>query len=148
TDLPDLMSADQKDSVLAAAKITIEKSVVPAFENVKHFFEQQYIPNSREAIGISETPGGAEFYQNRINYYTTTDTYTAQDIHEIGLQEVARIKSEMEKIIKKVDFQGSFAEFLDFLRTDPQFYVDSGEQLLMHARDIAKRIDAQLPKFF
>lgn len=147
-DLPDLMTEVQKDSVRTAAKTAIESSVVPAFEKIKEFFEKQYIPNTRDAIGISETPGGAEFYQNRINYYTTTDNYTADDIHKIGLQEVARIKAEMEKIIAQVGFQGTFSDFLDFLRNDPQFYVDSGEELLKEARDIAKRIDAQLPKFF
>lgn len=148
TQLPDLMSEKQKDSVISAAKQAIETSVVPAFKKIKQFFETQYIPNTREAIGVIETPGGAEFYQNRINYYTTSDQYTAHDIHQIGLEEVARIRAEMEQIIKKVGFKGSFAEFLDFLRTDPQFYVDSGRELLKQARDIAKRIDAQLPKFF
>lgn len=147
-DLPDLMTEVQKDSVRIAAKTAIERNVVPAFEKIKEFFEKQYIPNTRDAIGISETPGGAEFYQNRINYYTTTDTYTANDIHKIGLQEVARIKAEMEKIIAQVGFQGTFSDFLNFLRNDPQFYVDSGEELLKEARDIAKRIDAKLPKFF
>lgn len=146
--LPDLMTQKQKDSVLSAAKEAIEQSVVPAFKKIKQFFETQYIPNTREAIGISEIHGGEAFYQNRINYYTTSDQYTAEDIHQIGLKEVARIKAEMEQIIKEVGFKGSFAEFLDFLRTDPQFYVDSGRELLRQARDIAKRIDAQLPKFF
>ena len=147
-DLPDVMSNAQKDSVRTAAKIAIEQNVVPAFKKIKNFFETQYIPTTREAIGVSQTPGGAEFYQNRINYYTTTDSYTAEDIHQIGLEEVARIKTEMEGIIQQVGFKGSFAEFLNFLRTDPRFYVDSGQELLIRARDIAKRIDAQLPKFF
>ena len=146
--LPELMSSSQKDSVRAAAKIAIEKSVVPSFKKIKEFFENQYIPNTRTAIGISQTPGGEEFYQNRINYYTTTNTYTADDIHQLGLKEVSRIKTEMEKIIKKLEFEGTFDEFLEFLRNDSQFYVDSGEELLKEVRDIAKRIDAQLPKYF
>lgn len=147
-DLPDFIDEDQKDSIRAAAKTAIEKSVIPAFKKIKIFFETQYIPNTREAIGVSQTPGGSEYYQNRINYYTTTKSYSPEDIHQIGLEEVARIKAEMEEVIKKVGFKGSFAEFLEFLRSDPQFYVDSGRELLMQARDIAKRIDAQLPKFF
>lgn len=146
--LPELMSEEQKDSVRAAAKIAIENSVVPAFKKVKDFFENTYIPNTREAIGISQRPGGAEYYQNRINYYTTTDTYSAEEIHQIGLKEVARIKAQMQAIIEELGFKGSFGDFLDFLRTDPQFYVDSPEELLKEARDIAKRIDAELPKFF
>jgi uncharacterized protein (DUF885 family) len=146
--LPDALSQDQKDSVLTAAKIAIEENVVPSFKKIKKFFEEEYIPNTRESIGVSETPNGSEFYQNRINYYTTTNEYTAIDIHNIGLKEVARIRAEMEKIIVELGFKGTFAEFLTFLRTDGQFYAKTGTDLLKDARDIAKRIDAELPKFF
>ncbi|MCJ7465552.1 MAG: DUF885 domain-containing protein [Maribacter sp.] len=146
--LPDALSQDQKDSVLTAAKKAIEEKVVPSFKKIKKFFEEEYIPNTRESIGVSETPNGSEFYQNRINYYTTTDEYTAEDIHNIGLKEVARIRAEMEKIIVELGFKGTFAEFLTFLRTDPQFYAKTGTDLLKDARDIAKRIDAELPKYF
>ena len=146
--LPSTLSKAQTDSILNAAQHAIKKSVVPSFKKIKQFFETEYIPNTRKALGVSETPNGREFYQNRINYYTTTTEYTADDIHTIGLAEVARIKSEMQKIIEKVGFEGSFDEFLTFLRTDEQFYAKTGKELLMHARDIAKRIDAELPKFF
>ncbi|WP_405381467.1 DUF885 domain-containing protein [Maribacter sp. LLG6340-A2] len=148
TALPTGLSTSQKDSVTKAAKSIITSKVVPAFKKIKEYFETKYIPTTRTAIGVSDTPNGKEFYQNRINYYTTTEEYTADDIHTIGLAEVARIKSEMEQIISEVNFKGSFSEFLTFLRTDPQFYTKSGNELLMHARDIAKRIDAELPKFF
>lgn len=146
--LPAVMNQSQKDSVAKAAQKAIIDKVVPAFRKIKIFFETEYIPKTRTAIGVSETPNGLDFYQNRINYYTTTAAYSPDDIHTIGLSEVARIKSEMEGIIKKVDFSGTFAEFLNFLRTDSQFYVNTGDELLMHARDIAKRIDAELPKYF
>lgn len=146
--LPSSLSTTQSDSILTVAQIAIQNNVVPSFKTIKKFFETEYIPTTRKALGVSETPNGREFYQNRINYYTTTTEYTAEDIHNIGLAEVARIKSEMEKIIEKVGFEGSFAEFLTFLRTDEQFYAKTGEELLMIARDIAKRIDAELPKFF
>lgn len=146
--LPSTLSKAQSDSILNAAQLAIQKSVVPSFKKIKQFFETEYIPKTRKALGVSETPNGREFYQNRINYYTTTTEYTAEDIHTIGLAEVARIKSEMQKIIEKVGFEGSFDEFLTFLRTDEQFYAKTGKELLMHARDIAKRIDAELPKFF
>ena len=146
--LPSSLSKVQSDSILTAAKTAIEKNVIPSFKIVKKFFETEYVPKTRIALGVSETPNGKEFYQNRINYYTTTTEYTAEDIHNIGLAEVARIKSEMEKIIEKVGFEGSFDDFLTFLRTDEQFYAKTGEELLMIARDIAKRIDAELPKFF
>lgn len=146
--LASTLSKAQSDSILTAAQIAIEKNIVPSFKKIKQFFETEYIPKTRKALGISETPNGREFYRNRINYYTTTTEYSADDIHTIGLAEVARIKSEMQKIIEKVGFEGSFNEFLSFLRTDEQFYAKTGKELLMNARDIAKRIDAELPKFF
>ena len=147
-DLPRALSLSQKDSILTAAEVAITKHVIPQFKVVKTFFEEEYYPKTRSAIGISEIPNGKEYYQNRINYYTTSTKYSADAIHQIGLDEVARIKNEMEKIILELEFQGSFSEFLDFLRTDPQFYATSPEQLLMIARDMAKRADEQLPRFF
>ncbi|WP_373516251.1 DUF885 family protein [Pricia sp.] len=146
--LPDALDESQKDSVVKAGKMAIQQSVVPSFKKIKRFFEEEYIPKTRESLGVSETPNGAAFYQNRINYYTTTSEYMADEIHNIGLKEVARIKSEMEDIIKEVGFKGSFADFLGFLRADKQFYATTGEALLKEARDIAKRIDAELPKYF
>ena len=146
--LPKTLTSTQKDSVLIAAKVAITTNVIPQFKLVKTFFEDEYFPKTRTGIGISETPNGNAYYQNRINYYTTSTQYSADDIHSIGLQEVARIKTEMEKIISELNFQGSFSEFLNFLRTDPQFYATSPEQLLMIARDMAKRADEQLPRFF
>ena len=147
-DLPRALSLSQKDSILTAAEVAITKHVIPQFKVVKTFFEEEYYPKTRSAIGISEISNGKEYYQNRINYYTTSTQYSADAIHQIGLDEVARIKNEMEKIILELEFQGSFSEFLDFLRTDPQFYATSPEQLLMIARDMAKRADEQLPRFF
>lgn len=145
--LPESITEEQKDSLEIAAKLAIENSVVPAFKSVKAFFENEYLPNTRTTIGVSETPNGDAYYQNRIRYYTTLDI-TADAVHNKGLEEVARIKSEMEKIIKEVAFKGSFADFLKFLREDEQFYAKTPEQLLMIARDMAKRADAQLPRFF
>ena len=146
--LPDHISQQRKDSLLIAAKKVINDDVIPSFKKIKVFFETEYLPNSRDEIGVSAQPGGADFYQNRIDFYTTSKEYTAKSIHELGLKEVARIKSQMEEIIKAVGFKGSFAAFLQFLRTDKQFYVTTGDALLMHARDIAKRIDNELPAYF
>jgi len=146
--LPDALSTTQKDSVLAAAKVAIESSVIPQFKKIKAFFEEEYLPKTRTAIGVSETPGGAAYYQNRINFYTTSTQYTADDIHQLGLKEVARIKAKMEAIIEELEFKGSFEDFFSFLRTDKQFYATSPEELLMIARDMAKRADEQLPRFF
>ena len=146
--LPESLSEEVRDSVLNAAKVAIEESVTPEFKRIKQFFETEYFPKTRTTLGVSETPNGKEFYQDRINFYTTSSQYSADDIHKIGLSEVARIKAEMEQIIKDLEFKGSFADFFHFLRTDEQFYPTSGEELLMIARDMAKRADAQLPRFF
>ncbi|MHA6278669.1 DUF885 domain-containing protein [Salinimicrobium sp. CAU 1759] len=145
--LPAVLSQQQKDSVLIAAERAVAKNVIPQFRRVKTFFETEYLPAARESIGVSEIPGGREYYQNRLNYYTTLDL-SAEEIHQKGLEEVARINAEMKKIIAEVGFEGSFEDFIHFLRTDEQFYVETGEELLKEARDISKRIDAQLPKFF
>ena len=146
--LPNGLSQTQKDSVLIEAKKAIENSVVPQFIRIKDFFEKEYYPNTRTTVGVSEIPNGAEFYQNRINYYTTSTLYSADEIHQIGLKEVARIKEEMIKIIEDLNFKGSFKEFFKFLRTDDQFYAKTPRELLMYARDISKRADEQLPRFF
>ncbi len=146
-DLPATMTREQKDSVIKAAEQVIAEKVVPQFRRIKAFFESEYFPGTRKGLGISTVPNGREYYQNRLNYYTTLDL-SAEEIHQIGLDEVARINNEMKKIISEVGFEGSFEDFIHFLRTDEQFYVTTGEELLKEARDISKRIDAKLPKFF
>jgi len=146
--LPEGLTTSQKDSILKAAKEVVELKVIPQFKRIKEYFESEYLPNTRITLGSSDTPKGEAYYQNRINFYTTSTQYTADDIHQIGLSEVSRIKAQMEQIIRDLDFDGSFAEFLQFLRTDEQFYAKTPEQLLMIARDMAKRADAQLPRFF
>ena len=95
--LPESLTAAQKDSVLTVAKVSIEKNVTPQFKRIKTFFETEYLPKTRTTLGASDTPNGAAYYQNRINFYTTSTQYTADDIHQIGLKEVARIKAEMQK---------------------------------------------------
>ncbi|MBZ9632069.1 DUF885 domain-containing protein [Salegentibacter sp. LM13S] len=145
--LPGILSEAQKDSVLTAAENAIANNVIPQFIRIKEFFETEYLPGTRTSLGVSEIPNGREYYQNRLDYYTTLDL-SAEEIHQIGLEEVARINSEMKKIIAEVEFDGSFEEFIHYLRTDEQFYAKTGEELLKEARDIAKRIDAKLPAYF
>ncbi|KGL61454.1 DUF885 family protein [Polaribacter sp. Hel1_33_49] len=146
--LPASLNQSQRDSVLTVAKNTIEQIVVPEFKRIKTFFETEYLPKTRTTLGVSETLNGKAYYKNRIDFYTTSSQYSADDIHQIGIREVARIKAEMQKIIKELNFKGSFADFFEFLRTDKQFYATSPKEILMIARDMAKRADAQLPKFF
>ncbi|WP_224484990.1 DUF885 domain-containing protein [Robertkochia aurantiaca] len=146
--LPSTLSPVRKDSIIAAARELIRDSVVPSFKLIKEFFEEEYIPGTRTTVGISETPGGKSFYQNRIDYYTTTRQYSADDIHQLGLSEVARIRSAMDSVINVLGYEGGLQQFIAWLRTDPQFYTETPESLLMEARDIAKRIDAKLPAYF
>ena len=145
--LPSQLSIIEKDSLKLAAKEVIIKDVIPAFRYVKSFFEDIYYPNARAAIGVSETPNGAAYYQSRIDFYTTLKE-TPQSIHEKGLKEVARIRKQMQTIIKELNFKGSMSDFIQFLRTDPQFYAKTPEELLKHARNIAKKLDEQLPRYF
>lgn len=145
--IPSIFSVQQKDSLLSAAKIAIETNVIPQFKVIKDFFDNEYFVKTRAAGGVSNQYNGKEYYQNRVNYYTTS-TISAEEVHQIGLKEVARIKAEMQKIIDTLNFKGSFEEFLTFLRTDEQFYAKTGDDLLKEARNIAKKIDAQLPKYF
>lgn len=146
--LPDDLSQTQIDSILYEGQKAVEESVIPEFKRIKEFFEKEYFPNTRTKIGISEIENGVDYYQNRINFYTTSRSYNADDIHKIGLGEVSRIKEEMIKIISDLKFKGSFDDFFKFLRTDDRFYAKTPRELLMFARDISKRIDAKLPKFF
>ena len=145
--LPKQLSIYEKDSLRKAAKEVVLNDVIPAFKNVKSFFENIYYPNTRKSIGISETPNGAEYYQSRIDYYTTLNE-TPKSIHEKGLKEVARIRQKMKSIVDEVKFKGDLKQFIAFLRNDPQFYAESPEELLKHARNIAKKLDEQLPRYF
>jgi uncharacterized protein (DUF885 family) len=146
--LPESFSIAFKDSIVTVAKVSVQKNAIDQYKKIKRFFEDEYFPNTRKGLGISTIPNGKDFYQNRINYFTTSNQYTAENIHQIGLKEVARIKSEMQGIIDNLGFKGTFADFIEFLRTDEQFYPKTADELLMFARDISKRIDAELPKFF
>ena len=138
---------EKKDSLLTAAKIAIETKVIPQFKIIKDFFENEYFVKTRDQGGVSNQPNGTAYYQNRVEYYTTLKI-SAEEVHQKGLEEVARIKVEMQQIIEEVGFKGSFSEFFTFLRTDAQFYAKTGGDLLKEARNIAKKVDAQLPKFF
>jgi uncharacterized protein (DUF885 family) len=121
--------------------------VIPAFAKLKAFYADKYLPRARKELGASTLPGGPAYYQAAITNMTTT-RMTAQQIHELGLAEVARIDAEMEKAMRASGFKGDRAAFVQFINTDPQFLFTSSEAILAHYRDIAKRADAQLPALF
>ncbi len=129
------------------AKTIINETINPSYKQFKAFMLDTYIPGAKDDIGAYSFPDGKAYYQQQIKEYTTLDL-TAEEIHQIGLDEVKRIRAEMENIIAKLHFEGSFADFLNYLRTDPQFYAKSAGDILKQARDISKRIDGKLPELF
>lgn len=147
TQYPKHFSDAQKTALTEQGRTLVENTVLPLYENFYTFMTQKYIPGARISIATASLPDGEAFYENRVRYYTTLDMNSNQ-VHQLGLQEVKRIRAEMEAIIVDVGFKGSFAEFLHFLRTDPQFYPKTKEELLKEAAYIAKKADAMLPKYF
>ena len=132
----------------AAGKSAIEEKVIPAFAQFKEFYDREYAPAARTSIGATDLPEGKAYYADLVRYFTTLPDATAERVHATGLAEVARIRAEMEAIVREVGFAGSFDEFLVFLRTDPQFYAKTPEQLLWHAAWITREIDGHMPDYF
>jgi len=125
----------------------VKEEVIPAYQSLKEFLTTEYVGAAPSKVGASEMSGGKEFYENRVRYFTTFDV-SPQEVFDTGMKEVARIKSEMEAIIEEVGFNGDFAAFLQFLRTDEQFYPKSGRELLSRAAWITKEMEGELPKYF
>jgi uncharacterized protein (DUF885 family) len=145
---PATVPESERARLAAAGREAIEQSVIPAYARFQDFFENEYRPRARRSIGASELPGGRAYYADLVRYFTTLPDATAGQVHAVGLAEVARIRAEMEAIVRDTGFEGSFAEFLVFLRTDPQFYARTPEQLLREAAWITKEVDGRLPEFF
>src|SRR5262249_29526066 len=123
------------------------KSVAPAFQKLHDYLEKTYVPACRENIAATSLPNGAASYAYHIRWQTTTNL-TAQQIHETGLAEVKRIRAEMDKVIAASGFKGTFHEFTEFLRNDPQFYYDEADDLVNGYRIIVKKIDPELAHEF
>ena len=121
--------------------------MIPAFQSLKAFYEERYLPGARGGIGVSELPAGLSYYQALLAEATTTEL-TPRQIHDLGLQEVARIGARMDAVMRDTGFKGTRAEFRQFLVTDPRFFFTEPEAMLAGYRDIAKRADAELPKLF
>jgi len=144
---PESIDETNKNRLINKIEQVLTESVYPAYETLYTYFTESYLPACRTSIACQDFPNGDAYYTYQINHYTTTDL-TAEEIHQIGLGEVSRIRQEMMTVIASTDFKGSFDEFLTFLRTDPQFYFESSEELLDAYRVICKKADAELPKFF
>ncbi|MCJ7592174.1 MAG: DUF885 domain-containing protein [Woeseiaceae bacterium] len=146
-ELPESFSAADRERLRAEATETLEKSVLPAYKKLDRYFNQKYLPEARDSVGQSALPNGKAWYEQLTRSYTTT-RMTPDDIHRIGLEEVKRIRGEMDQVIKEVGFEGSFQEFLVFLRTDPQFYFDNPDDLYEAYLATCKRIDPELVRLF
>jgi prolyl oligopeptidase len=146
-DLPDSFSSEDQQRLKESAKEIIDEKIVPAYRDFSRYFDNTYLPASRDSIGASSLPNGNAFYEFRTRTFTTT-SMTPDEIHRLGLNEVSRIRADMQLIIDELEFDGDFAEFLHFLRTDPQFYFDEPEELFDAYLAICKRIDPELVNLF
>ncbi|WP_445355635.1 DUF885 domain-containing protein [Microbulbifer sp. EKSA008] len=145
--MPEAIPATKRKNLQQRAYAIYSKQLVPAWQGMAEFVERKYIPEAQVDTALTSRPDGLRWYAHKVEESTTTDL-SPEEIHRIGLAEVKRIRGEMDKIIQKTGFQGDFKAFTDFLRSDPRFYHTSREGLLRDYRDIAKRIDAELPALF
>ncbi len=145
--LPASMDAATRERLQADALVAIREQVIPAYAVLLKFFRKEYMTRARKSLAAEAMPDGKAWYRQQIREYTTLDLDPEQ-IHAIGLKEVARIQAQMLETMAQAGFEGSFEEFLVFLRTDAQFYPKSGEELLMRAAWISKQVDAKLAQFF
>ena len=145
---PSSVPESEQARLAEAGRSAIEGSVIPAFDDFRSFFLTEYAPRARRSIAASALPNGRQYYADLVRDFTTLGDATPRQIHQIGLREVARIRAEMDRVIAETGFEGSFEDFTAFLRTDPQFYATSPEQLLREAAWITREIDAQMPNFF
>lgn len=144
---PESIPVSNQEKLRAQARAIIETDVIPAYRKLRKYFKDVYFPHAKTSIAATDWPNGNAIYQAEIEKFTTL-SLSADDIHQIGLQEVARIRGEMADIIKQVNFKGDFKAFLHFLRTDKQFYAESAQALLEKAAFYAKEMDGELPKLF
>ena len=146
-DIPATVDPLVAETLRNRAEQVYRQQVVPAYEKLLEFTEDEYLPAARESIAARDLPDGEAWYTNNVALRTTTDL-TPQQIHDIGLSEVKRIRVEMDVIIESTGFEGSFTDFLEFLRTDPQFFHTTADGLMREYRDIAKRADPELTRLF
>ncbi len=145
--LPANLSDGERRRLVDAGRAAIREGVVPGYAAFLRFMRERYRPGARATLGASELPRGREYYAERVRHFTTLDV-TPEKVHQIGLREVARIRAEMEAVMHDTGFEGDFAAFLEFLRTDRRFYAETPEELLKEAAWIAKRMDGKLPSLF
>lgn len=126
---------------------TIENETWPALQQFRNFLREEYLTSARSGVGILHLPDGKEYYAHKVKYFTTLDL-TPEEVFETGQAEVKRIRAEMMDIIRELNFEGSFSDFVEFLRTDPQFYPKTPEELLKEAAWLSKKAEEILPAYF
>lgn len=147
-DLPDSFSETEKEELSNAYKTMIEEKIIPTYKALETFFKEEYMPAGRETSGIAVLPGGAEYYNFQIKLFTTT-TMSADEIHQIGLDEVARIEAEMEKVKAEVGFEGTLKEFFDHVRTKKELMpFTEPEQVIANFNAIHEKMKPHLEKLF
>ena len=142
-----ILAPMEKEELIDKARNLIINEINPAYVELNNFLKNDYLVNSRDSIGIKDIPDGKEYYVELARHYTTTDL-TPDEIHDIGLKEIERIRGEMEEIIKSVNWDGDFNSFLNYLRTSPRFYYDNPDDLFDAYLIMSKTIDPLLPKLF
>jgi len=145
--LPASFPAADRERILRDGPAALRDSVMPGLRDFLAFLRTEYLPGARTTLGLSALPGGEAFYRHRILMHTTL-ALSPREVHETGLREVGRIRAEMEQVIEKTGFKGSFAEFIKFLQEDPRFTVDIEEKYLQAVALAAKRMDGALPRLF
>jgi uncharacterized protein (DUF885 family) len=145
--LPATMPAEEQARLRADAAKAIRESVIPAHLAALRFMREEYLPGARATLAADDLPDGRAYYQSKIKEFTTLDL-TPEQIHAIGLREVAKIHDQMLAVMKETGFKGDFPAFLHFLRTDPRFYAKTPDELLMRAAWIAKMFDGKAAQYF
>ncbi|WP_284125478.1 DUF885 domain-containing protein [Parerythrobacter aestuarii] len=147
TQMPDGIPASEANRLKEAGVAAIQEAVTPAYAELLTFFREEYLPQTRTELAAEAMPDGPAYYAQQIRQYTTLDL-SAEQIHQIGLEEVARITAEMAKVKAEAGFEGTLDEFVRFLRTDPQFVASSPDELMGVSAYTAKRVDGVLDEFF
>ncbi|MEP3654501.1 MAG: DUF885 domain-containing protein [Litorimonas sp.] len=145
--IPESFSEADQTRLRGLGKAALDSAVIPAYRDLAKFMREEYMTAARATAGLGTSEAEREYYRAVTRYFTTLDI-SPDEVHNLGLSEVARIRGEMDEVIAETGFEGSFSEFLNFLRTDPQFYAKTREELLMHASYIAKQIDGKMPEYF
>jgi uncharacterized protein (DUF885 family) len=145
--LPSSISSTEQAALRAEARAAISQSVMPAYRKLLGFIQNDYLPRARTTISAHDLPDGDAFYRAQVREYTTTDM-TPEQIHRLGLSEVARIDAEMQKVMRESGFKGSMPEFLKFLKSDPQFYAKTPDELLGVSAYVTKRVDGVIGQHF